>query len=144
MGRPNVGKSSLLNKLAKENRAVVDSVAGTTRDPVDELIELGGKTWRFIDTAGIRKRHRQNQGADFYAILRTQSALERSEVAVVLVDDPARRTMAGALGAFQGQWGTDVPLLCAGSLLILTPTLIVFLAFQRKFVSALMQGALKG
>src|SRR4051812_22831264 len=73
MGRPNVGKSSLLNKLANENRAVVDSVAGTTRDPVDELIELGGKTWRFIDTAGIRKRHKENQGADFYAILRTQS-----------------------------------------------------------------------
>ena len=65
-------------------------------------------------------------------------------LAVVLVDDPARRTMAGALGAFQGQWGTDVPLLCAGSLLILTPTLVVFLVFQRKFVSALMQGALKG
>ena len=65
-------------------------------------------------------------------------------LAVVLVDDPAKRTMAGALGAFQGQWGTDVPLLCAGSLLILTPTLIVFLVFQRKFVSALMQGALKG
>jgi GTP-binding protein len=86
MGRPNVGKSSLLNKLANENRAVVDSVAGTTRDPVDELIELGGKTWRFIDTAGIRKRHKENQGADFYAILRTQSALERAEVAVVLVD----------------------------------------------------------
>jgi GTP-binding protein len=86
MGRPNVGKSSLLNKLANENRAVVDAVAGTTRDPVDELIELGGKTWRFIDTAGIRKRHKENQGADFYAILRTQSALERAEVAVVLVD----------------------------------------------------------
>ncbi|GAB3662669.1 ribosome biogenesis GTPase Der [Actinocorallia lasiicapitis] len=86
MGRPNVGKSSLLNKLAGEKRAVVDSVAGTTRDPVDEMIELGGKTWRFIDTAGIRKRHRENQGADFYAILRTQSALERAEVAVVLVD----------------------------------------------------------
>ena len=65
-------------------------------------------------------------------------------LAVVLVDDPAKRTMAGALGAFQGQWGTDIPLLCAGSLLILTPTLLVFLAFQRQFVSALMQGALKG
>ncbi|GGT54875.1 MULTISPECIES: ribosome biogenesis GTPase Der [Actinomadura] len=86
LGRPNVGKSSLLNKLAGENRAVVDSVAGTTRDPVDELIELGGKTWRFIDTAGIRRRHRENQGADFYATLRTRSALERAEVAVVLVD----------------------------------------------------------
>ncbi|WP_433468741.1 ribosome biogenesis GTPase Der [Spirillospora sp. CA-128828] len=86
LGRPNVGKSSLLNQLAGEARAVVDSVAGTTRDPVDELIELGGRTWRFIDTAGIRRRHRENQGADFYATLRTQSALERAEVAVVLVD----------------------------------------------------------
>ncbi|TDE19076.1 ribosome biogenesis GTPase Der [Actinomadura sp. 6K520] len=86
LGRPNVGKSSLLNKLAGEERAVVDAVAGTTRDPVDELIELGGKTWRFIDTAGIRRRHRENQGADFYATLRTRSALERAEVAVVLVD----------------------------------------------------------
>lgn len=65
-------------------------------------------------------------------------------LAVVLVDDPTKRTMAGALGAFQGQWGTDIPLLCAGSLLILTPTLLVFLIFQRHFVSALLQGAVKG
>ncbi|WP_149203153.1 carbohydrate ABC transporter permease [Actinotalea subterranea] len=65
-------------------------------------------------------------------------------LAVVLVDDPTQRTMAGALGAFQGQWGTDIPLLCAGSLLILTPTLIIFLVFQRRFVSALLQGSLKG
>ncbi len=65
-------------------------------------------------------------------------------LAVVLVDDPANRTMAGALGAFQGQWGTDIPLLCAGSLLILTPTLVVFLIFQRQFVAALLQGSLKG
>jgi GTPase len=86
LGRPNVGKSSLLNKLAGQNRVVVDAVAGTTRDPVDELIELGGKTWRFVDTAGIRRRAREAQGADFYATLRTRSALDRSEVAVVLVD----------------------------------------------------------
>jgi GTPase len=86
LGRPNVGKSSLLNKLAGENRVVVDAVAGTTRDPVDELIELGGQTWRFVDTAGIRRRAREAQGADFYATLRTRSALDRSEVAVVLVD----------------------------------------------------------
>lgn len=65
-------------------------------------------------------------------------------LAVVLVSDPGQRTMAGALGAFQGQWGTDIPLLCAGSLLILTPTLIVFLIFQRQFVAALLQGSLKG
>jgi raffinose/stachyose/melibiose transport system permease protein len=65
-------------------------------------------------------------------------------LAIVLVDDPAKRTMAGALGAFQGQWGTDIPLLCAGSLLILAPTLAVFLIFQRRFVSALLQGSIKG
>ena len=65
-------------------------------------------------------------------------------LAIVLVDDPAKRTMAGALGAFQGQWGTDIPLLCAGSLLILAPTLVIFLIFQRRFVAALLQGSLKG
>lgn len=65
-------------------------------------------------------------------------------LAIVLVDDPTKRTMAGALGAFQGQWGTDIPLLCAGSILILLPTLLVFLIFQRQFVAALLQGAVKG
>jgi GTPase len=86
IGRPNVGKSSLLNKLAGQQRVLVDAAAGTTRDPVDELIELGGTVWRFVDTAGIRRRARENQGADFYAGLRTAGALERAEVAVVLVD----------------------------------------------------------
>jgi GTPase len=86
IGRPNVGKSSMLNKLAGEERVLVDAVAGTTRDPVDELIELGGKTWRFVDTAGIRRRIHQTQGADYFASLRTERALERAEVAVVLVD----------------------------------------------------------
>ncbi|WP_093167503.1 ribosome biogenesis GTPase Der [Sinosporangium album] len=86
VGKPNVGKSSLLNRLAGEERVLVDPMAGTTRDPVDELIELGGQTWRFIDTAGIRRRERELQGADFYAGMRTKAALERSEVAVVLID----------------------------------------------------------
>ncbi|MGB7818217.1 MAG: ribosome biogenesis GTPase Der [Ornithinibacter sp.] len=86
VGRPNVGKSSMLNKLAGSDRVVVDEVAGTTRDPVDELIDLGGRTWRFVDTAGIRRRVHQTRGADFYASLRTQTALEKAEVAVVLVD----------------------------------------------------------
>jgi GTP-binding protein len=86
IGRPNVGKSSLLNKLAGTERVLVDPVAGTTRDPVDELIELGGKTWRFVDTAGIRRRMRETQGADYFAALRTERALERAEVAVVLID----------------------------------------------------------
>ena len=86
LGRPNVGKSSLLNQLAGSERVVVDSVAGTTRDPVDELIELGGETWKFVDTAGIRRRAHQASGTDYYATLRTQSALDRAEVAVVLID----------------------------------------------------------
>jgi GTP-binding protein len=86
VGRPNVGKSSLLNKLAGQERVVVDPVAGTTRDPVDELIELGGTIWRFVDTAGIRRRASHAQGADYFAALRTERALERAEVAVVLVD----------------------------------------------------------
>ncbi|MEV0592203.1 ribosome biogenesis GTPase Der [Nonomuraea cavernae] len=86
LGKPNVGKSSLLNKLAGEERVLVDPMAGTTRDPVDELIELGGRTWRFVDTAGIRRRDRELQGADYYAAMRTRAALERSEVAIVLID----------------------------------------------------------
>ena len=86
VGRPNVGKSSLLNALVGSDRVVVDSVAGTTRDPVDETVELGGRTWRVVDTAGIRRKHRATVGADFYAGLRTQAAIERSEVAVVLID----------------------------------------------------------
>ncbi|PRX98657.1 ribosome biogenesis GTPase Der [Allonocardiopsis opalescens] len=86
LGRPNVGKSSLLNRLAGEDRVVVDSVAGTTRDPVDELIELDGRTYVFIDTAGIRRRYRELQGADYYATMRTMTALERAETAVVLFD----------------------------------------------------------
>ena len=86
IGRPNVGKSSLLNALAGENRSIVDEVAGTTRDPVDELIEFGGSIWRFIDTAGLKKRANQASGTDYYASLRTQTALERCEVAVVVLD----------------------------------------------------------
>lgn len=85
LGRPNVGKSSLLNKMAGENRVVVDELAGTTRDPVDEIVMLGDRPWRFIDTAGIRRRVHLQQGADFYASLRTQSALGDAEVAVVLL-----------------------------------------------------------
>jgi len=86
IGRPNVGKSSLLNALAGENRSIVDEVAGTTRDPVDELIEFGGSVWRFIDTAGLRKRANQASGTDYYANLRTAAALERCECAVVVLD----------------------------------------------------------
>jgi GTP-binding protein len=86
LGRPNVGKSSLLNKAAGEERVVVNELAGTTRDPVDELVEVGGRMWRFVDTAGIRRRVHLQQGADFYASLRTSAALEKAEVAVVVLD----------------------------------------------------------
>jgi len=86
LGRPNVGKSSLLNKTAGEERVVVNDLAGTTRDPVDEQVEIAGKFWRFVDTAGIRRRVHLAQGADFYATLRTSAALEKAEVAVVMLD----------------------------------------------------------
>jgi GTP-binding protein len=86
IGRPNVGKSSLLNKLAGEERVVVDDVSGTTVDPVDELVQLGGRTWRFIDTAGIRKRVKTASGHEYYASLRTATAMERAEVAILVID----------------------------------------------------------
>ena len=65
-------------------------------------------------------------------------------LALVLVEDPTQRTMAGALGAFQGHYATDIPLLCAGTILILLPTLVVFLLFQRQVIAALLQGSVKG
>ena len=86
VGKPNVGKSSLLNQVAGQERVVVDNVAGTTVDPVDELVELGGRTWRFIDTAGIRKRVKEASGHEYYASLRTTTAIDRAEVAVLVLD----------------------------------------------------------
>lgn len=86
VGKPNVGKSSLLNRLAGEQRSVVHEVAGTTVDPVDTLLELDGEMWRFVDTAGLRKRVRTASGTEYFASLRTRSAIEAAEVAVVLID----------------------------------------------------------
>jgi GTP-binding protein len=86
LGKPNVGKSSLLNKLTGQQRSVVDAVAGTTVDPVDSLVELDNEVWRFVDTAGLRKRVNFAAGAEYYASLRTKSAIEAAEVAVVLID----------------------------------------------------------
>ena len=86
VGKPNVGKSSLLNKLTGESRSVVDDVAGTTVDPVDSLVELDGELWRFVDTAGLRRRVSHASGMEYYASLRTQAAIETAEVAIVLVD----------------------------------------------------------
>jgi GTPase len=86
VGKPNVGKSSLLNKLTGQQRSVVDNVAGTTVDPVDELVTLGDEVYRFIDTAGLRRRVREASGHEYYASLRTQGAVERAEVCVVVID----------------------------------------------------------
>ncbi|MHA6799897.1 ribosome biogenesis GTPase Der [Bounagaea algeriensis] len=86
VGKPNVGKSSLLNKLTGEQRAMVEEVGGTTVDPVDSLVELGGETWRFVDTAGLRKRVKTARGTEYYASLRTRNAIEAAEVVIVLID----------------------------------------------------------
>ena len=86
VGKPNVGKSSLINRLANEERSVVHDVAGTTVDPVDSLIELGGKLWRFVDTAGLRRKVGQASGHEFYASVRTHGAIDSAEVVIVLID----------------------------------------------------------
>ena len=86
LGKPNVGKSSLLNAMAGSERVVVDSVAGTTVDPVDELVQLKEKWWWFVDTAGIRRRAKEASGHEYYATLCTTAALDRAEVALILVD----------------------------------------------------------
>jgi GTP-binding protein len=86
VGRPNVGKSSLLNSFAGSVRALVDDAEGTTRDPIDELIDIDDTTWRFIDTAGIRRRAHQASGSDYYATLRTERAIENAEVVIMVID----------------------------------------------------------
>lgn len=86
IGKPNVGKSSLLNRLSGDQRSVVHDVAGTTVDPVDSLIEMDGKLWRFVDTAGLRRKVGQASGHEFYASVRTHGAIDSAEVAIVLVD----------------------------------------------------------
>lgn len=86
IGRPNVGKSSLLNKLTKSNRSVVSEIAGTTVDPVDEIVLINNEAWNFIDTAGIRRRVRESSGYEYYASLRTQAALERAEIALLILE----------------------------------------------------------
>ncbi|MBN9643571.1 bifunctional cytidylate kinase/GTPase Der [Corynebacterium mendelii] len=86
VGKPNVGKSSLLNKISGDERSVVDDVAGTTVDPVDSLVQLDEKLWRFVDTAGLRKKVKTASGHEYYASLRTKSAIDAAEVCVFLVD----------------------------------------------------------
>jgi GTP-binding protein len=86
VGRPNVGKSSLLNQLLGAERALVDAEAGTTRDPVDALLDIDGTTWRLVDTAGLRRRVHEASGAEYYSSLRTSAAIDAAEVVLLLLD----------------------------------------------------------
>lgn len=86
VGKPNVGKSSLLNKLTAEERSVVDNAAGTTVDPVDSLVQLDQRLWKFIDTAGLRKKVKNAQGHEYYASLRTRGVIDAAEVCIMLID----------------------------------------------------------
>jgi len=86
LGRPNVGKSSLLNALVGEERVIVSGQPGTTRDTVDTVLERGGRTFVLVDTAGMRRKRRQRQGIEYYSELRAIRAAERADVALVLVD----------------------------------------------------------
>ena len=86
VGKPNVGKSSLINKLLGENRLIVSDIAGTTRDAVDTEITYNGKEYVFIDTAGLRRKNKIKEELERYMIVRTVSAVERAEVVVLMID----------------------------------------------------------
>jgi len=86
LGRPNVGKSSLYNKLVGTERTIVDDVPGTTRDTIDTVLEHGDRTFVLVDTAGLRRKRKQRQGIDYYTELRALDAAERADVALVLID----------------------------------------------------------
>ncbi len=86
IGRPNVGKSSLLNAVCGEKRAIVSPIRGTTRDTIDTTLEREGKTWKLLDTAGIRRRRSVNYGPEFFGINRSFKAIERSDVCVLVID----------------------------------------------------------
>ncbi len=86
IGRPNVGKSSLLNSICGETRAIVSSIRGTTRDTIDTLLEREAQLWKLIDTAGIRRRRSVNYGPEFFGINRSLKAIERSDVCILVID----------------------------------------------------------
>ena len=86
VGKPNVGKSTLFNRLLKEDRSIVSDIPGTTRDAVDTVVEAGGRTYRFIDTAGWRRRSKVREGVEFYSLVRVWRAVDRAQVVLLVVD----------------------------------------------------------
>ena len=113
LGRPNVGKSSLLNALVGQERVIVSEVPGTTRDSIDTVVERGERTFVFVDTAGIRRKRRQRQGVEYYSELRALQAAERADVALVLIDSsegPVDQDLAVADIARKAQCATLVVL----------------------------------
>ena len=88
VGRPNVGKSSLLNRLAGQDLAIVDPIPGTTRDTVDSIVERAGRSYRLVDTAGMRRSFQQAEGADYFAFVRSLEAVDRVDVALLVLEAP--------------------------------------------------------
>jgi GTPase len=88
VGRPNVGKSSLLNRLAGQDLAIVDPIPGTTRDTVDSIVERAGRSYRLVDTAGMRRSFQQAEGADYFAFVRSLEAVDRADVALLVLEAP--------------------------------------------------------
>jgi GTP-binding protein len=86
VGRPNVGKSSLFNRLVDDERSIVHDVAGTTRDTVDTVTEIGGRRYRFVDTAGMRRRARDAKGPEYYGLIRSLRAIDEADVALIVID----------------------------------------------------------
>ena len=95
VGKPNVGKSSIINKLLGENRVIVSNIAGTTRDAIDTEVKWNGKEYVFIDTAGLRRKNKIKEELERYSIIRTVTAVERADVVIVVIDAVRRRHRAG-------------------------------------------------
>ncbi len=86
IGKPNVGKSTLFNRLLQEERSIMSEIPGTTRDAIDTVLQAGGKTYRFIDTAGWRRRSKVHEEVEFYSLVRVWKAIDRSQVVILVVD----------------------------------------------------------
>lgn len=104
IGRPNVGKSSIVNRLLGEERLVVSEVAGTTRDAIDTPMKYHGRTFVFIDTAGLRRQSKVEEGIEFYSALRTRRAIERCDIAVLVVDATEKQIHAQDLKVAHLAW----------------------------------------